>query len=134
MTTSCEQCRPELPTPCVAWSPSDRVHDTGCSLKIFRRAVVDKLQLFNGMHRFFPALALMHGFTVTEVPVRHYPRTHGLSKYGVGNRLFKCLYDLIAVRWMQTECCGIHSATSDATDRTQREWREMRDDTRFHGP
>jgi Glycosyltransferases involved in cell wall biogenesis len=42
---------------------SDRVHDTGCSLKIFRRAVVDKLQLFNGMHRFFPALALMHGFT-----------------------------------------------------------------------
>jgi dolichol-phosphate mannosyltransferase len=58
----------------------DRVHDTGCSLKIFRRAVVDRLQLFNGMHRFFPALALMHGFTITEVPVHHYPRTHGLSK------------------------------------------------------
>lgn len=80
----------------------DRVHDTGCSLKIFRRAVVDKLQLFTGMHRFFPALALMHGFTVAEVPVRHYPRAHGVSKYGVGNRLFKSLYDLVAVRWMQT--------------------------------
>jgi glycosyltransferase involved in cell wall biosynthesis len=80
----------------------DRVHDTGCSLKVFRRAVVDRLQLFNGMHRFFPALALMHGFTVTEVPVRHRPRTHGISKYGVGNRLFKGLYDLFAVRWMQT--------------------------------
>ncbi len=79
----------------------DRVHDTGCSLKIFRRTVVDRLQLFNGMHRFFPALALMHGFTVTEVPVRHYPRAHGVSKYGVGNRLFKGLYDLVAVRWMQ---------------------------------
>ena len=79
----------------------DRVHDTGCSLKIFRHAVVDKLPRFNGMHRFFPALALMHGFTLTEVPVRHYPRMHGLSKYGVGNRLFKGLYDLIAVRWMQ---------------------------------
>lgn len=79
----------------------DRVHDTGCSLKIFRRAVVDKLQLFTGMHRFFPALALMHGFTVTEIPVSHYPRAHGVSKYGVGNRLFKSLYDLIAVRWMQ---------------------------------
>jgi len=79
----------------------DRVHDTGCSLKIFRRAVVDKLQLFTGMHRFFPALALMHGFTVTELPVSHYPRAHGISKYGVGNRLFKSLYDLIAVRWMQ---------------------------------
>lgn len=79
----------------------DRVHDTGCSLKIFRRAVIERLQLFDGMHRFFPALALMHGFRVTEVPVRHYPRAHGVSKYGVGNRLFKGLYDLIAMRWMQ---------------------------------
>lgn len=82
----------------------DRVHDTGCSLKIFRRAVVNKMQLFEGMHRFFPALALMHGFAITEVPVRHYPRTHGVSKYGVGNRLFKGLYDLFAVRWMQQRC------------------------------
>jgi glycosyltransferase involved in cell wall biosynthesis len=80
----------------------DKVHDTGCSLKLFHREVVERLQLFTGMHRFFPALALMHGFTVTEVPVRHHPRTHGYSKYGVGNRLFKGLYDLIAVRWMQS--------------------------------
>jgi glycosyltransferase involved in cell wall biosynthesis len=80
----------------------DRVHDTGCSLKVFRRRVIDRLQLFNGMHRFFPALALMHGFTVTEVPVRHHPRRHGMSKYGVGNRLFRGLYDLMAVRWMQS--------------------------------
>lgn len=80
----------------------DRVHDTGCSLKVFRRPVIERLQLFNGMHRFFPALALMHGFTVAEVPVRHHPRTHGISKYGVGNRLFRGLYDLMAVRWMQT--------------------------------
>ncbi len=79
----------------------DHVHDTGCSLKVFRREVVDRLQLFVGMHRFFPALALMHGFTVTEVPVRHHPRMHGISKYGVGNRLFKGLYDLLAIRWMQ---------------------------------
>lgn len=80
----------------------DRVHDTGCSLRVFRRAVVEKLQMFEGLHRFFPALALMHGFTVTEVPVRHYPRVHGISKFGVGNRLFNSLYDLIAVRWMQS--------------------------------
>lgn len=79
----------------------DKVHDTGCSLKLFRRSVVERLQLFTGMHRFFPALALMHGFTVAEVPVQHRPRTHGISKYGVGNRLFKGIYDLIAVRWMQ---------------------------------
>ena len=80
----------------------DRVHDTGCSLKVFRRRVIDRLQLFNGMHRFFPAMALMHGFTVTEVPVRHHPRRHGTSKYGVGNRLFEGIYDLVAVRWMQS--------------------------------
>jgi glycosyltransferase involved in cell wall biosynthesis len=79
----------------------DTIHDTGCSLKIFRRAVVEKLQLFEGMHRFFPALARMHGFTLTEAPVRHFPRAHGVSKYGVGNRIWRSLYDLIAVRWMQ---------------------------------
>lgn len=80
----------------------DRVHDTGCSLKLFRRRVVDRLQMFTGMHRFFPALALMHGFTVTEVPVRHRPRIYGSSKYGIGDRLFTGLYDLFGVRWMQT--------------------------------
>lgn len=79
----------------------DGMHDTGCPLKIFRRPVLERIRLFEGLHRFFPALALMHGFTVTEVPVRHYPRIHGVSKYGMGNRLFKSLYDLIAVRWMQ---------------------------------
>lgn len=79
----------------------DGIHDTGCPLKVFRRPVLERLRLFEGMHRFFPALALMHGFTVTEVRVRHYPRIHGVSKYGMGNRLFKSLYDLIAVRWMQ---------------------------------
>ena len=79
----------------------DGVHDTACPLKIFRRPALERIRLFEGMHRFFPALALMHGFTVTEVPVRHYPRIHGLSKYGMGNRLFTSLYDLIAVRWMQ---------------------------------
>jgi dolichol-phosphate mannosyltransferase len=80
----------------------DGVHDTGCPLKIFRRPVLERVPLFEGMHRFFPALALMHGFTVTEVPVRHFKRIHGVSKYGMGNRLFKSLYDLFAVRWMQT--------------------------------
>ena len=79
----------------------DGIKDTGCSLKIFRREVVEQLQLFEGMHRFFPALAIMHGFRVIQVPVRHYPRAHGTSKYGVRNRLLKGLFDLLAVRWMQ---------------------------------
>lgn len=82
----------------------DRIHDTGCSLKVFRRAVVERIHLFEGLHRFFPALAQMYGFSVTEVPVRHFPRAHGRSKYGIRNRLFKGLYDLLAVRWMQSRC------------------------------
>ena len=86
------------------WVVHDGISDTGCSLKIFRRAVVDQMPLFKNMHRFFPALAQMYGFTVTEIPVHHFPRTHGMSKYGVGNRLFVGLYDLFAVRWMQKRC------------------------------
>ena len=88
------------------WFTHDGVHDTGCPLKVFRRPVLERICLYEGMHRFFPALALMHGFTVTEVSVRHYPRIHGVSKYGMGNRLFKSLYDLIAVRWMQNRVLG----------------------------
>ena len=84
----------------------DSIHDTGCSLKIFRRPVIERIALFHNMHRFFPALAKMHGFSVTEVPVQHFPRAHGHSKYGIGNRLFAGLYDLIAVRWMQNRCFG----------------------------
>jgi glycosyltransferase involved in cell wall biosynthesis len=86
------------------WVVHDGIADTGCSLKVFRRAVIERMPLFKNMHRFFPALAQMYGFTVAEVPVQHFPRTHGLSKYGVGNRLFVGLYDLFAVRWMQKRC------------------------------
>ena len=89
----------------------DQVHDTGSSLKIFRRTVVGKLQLFNGMHRFFAALALMQGFTIIEVPVRHYPRKHGLSKYGVGNRSSKACTTRSPCGGCKPECYDIHSAT-----------------------
>ena len=82
----------------------DGIHDSGCSLKVFRRTVVERIPLFHNMHRFFPALARMHGFSVTEVPVQHFPRAHGRSKYGIGNRLLAGLYDLVAVRWMQARC------------------------------
>ena len=78
----------------------DGMHDTACELKVWRRTLVERLPLFEGMHRFIPALALMYGFTVVEVPVHHYPRTHGVSKFSARNRLFKGLYDLLAVHWM----------------------------------
>ena len=77
----------------------DGIHDAGCPLKIFRRPVLEQLRLFEGMHRFFPALALMHGFTVTEVPVRHYPRIHGVSKYGV-RRFMRGFLDLLTITFL----------------------------------
>jgi hypothetical protein len=86
------------------WVVRDGMSDTGCSLKVFKKTVVERLPPFKNMHRFFPALAQMYGFRVTEVPVQHFPRAHGVSKYGVSNRLFAGLYDLFAVRWMQKRC------------------------------
>lgn len=78
----------------------DGVHDTGCTLKAFRRDAVEGLHLYRGMHRFLPALLQMEGRTVTEVPVSHRPRQAGVSKYGNWARLWAGLADLLAVRWM----------------------------------
>lgn len=78
----------------------DGVHDTGCTLKAFRREAVLRLRLYRGMHRFLPALLLLEGFRVTEVPVGHRPRRAGQSKYGNWSRLWTGLSDLWAVRWM----------------------------------
>jgi glycosyltransferase involved in cell wall biosynthesis len=78
----------------------DGVHDTGCSLKVFRREALGRLRLYRGMHRFLPALLQMEGLLVAEVPVSHRPRRAGVSKYGNWQRLWTGLADLWAVRWM----------------------------------
>ena len=80
---------------------AERVRDTGCSLKAFRREALATLPLSRGMHRFLPTYVRMAGYTVTEVPVRHRPRRAGVSKYGIGNRLWVGIGDLFMVRWMQ---------------------------------
>lgn len=82
------------------WFTRDGVHDTGCTLKVFRREALQHLRLYRGMHRFLPALLLMEGFRVTEVPVAHRARRAGVSKYGNWGRLWGGLADLWAVRWM----------------------------------
>jgi glycosyltransferase involved in cell wall biosynthesis len=79
----------------------DRVHDIGCSLKVYRREILERIRLYQGMHRFLPILCEMEGGRVKEVPVNHRPRKFGQSKYGIQNRLWRGLYDLMAVRWMQ---------------------------------
>lgn len=79
----------------------DDIKDTGCPLKLFKKKVIESFYLYEGMHRFLPTLAKINGFKVIEVPVRHYDREFGTSKYGVFNRLFKSLKDAFAVRWMK---------------------------------
>jgi glycosyltransferase involved in cell wall biosynthesis len=77
------------------------VHDTGCTLKAFRRQCLTGLRLYRGMHRFLPTLLTMDGRRVAEVKVTHRPRLRGRSKYGMWDRLFVGLADLWAVRWMK---------------------------------
>jgi dolichol-phosphate mannosyltransferase len=75
--------------------------DTGCALRVFRRAALTGVFGFNGLHRFLPILVAGGGFRVREVPVSHRPRVAGVSKYGVWNRLGRGLYDLMAIAWYQ---------------------------------
>lgn len=79
----------------------DKATDTGCPLKIMKTDYAKKLPLFNGMHRFLPALFALQNGRVEEVPVRHFPRTAGKSKYHLWNRLAGPLIDCFAYRWMR---------------------------------
>jgi dolichol-phosphate mannosyltransferase len=83
------------------WICEDDVQDTGCSLKIYRRECIEKIKMFNGMHRFLPALFKIEGFKIKEVPVNHRERIKGKSKYHLFNRSFNTIADLLAVRWMK---------------------------------
>lgn len=79
----------------------ENIRDTGCSLKIMKRSFLARIKMFKGMHRFLPTLMKMEGAKVLEVPVSHRPRIAGNSNYGVWDRAFSGLRDLLAVRWMQ---------------------------------
>ena len=79
----------------------DNARDAGSPLRVMRREVVQKVKLFKGLHRFYPTLCRMEGFKVIEIPISHFPRKFGESKYNIRNRLFKFLVDLVAVKWMQ---------------------------------
>jgi len=79
-----------------------RIHDNGCSLKVFRAEVVKPLKLRPGSHRYLPALASQLGGRVKEVVVNHRPRQFGQSKYGL-SRTFKVVADLVRLRGLMRE-------------------------------
>jgi glycosyltransferase involved in cell wall biosynthesis len=76
-----------------------RLHDYGCTLKAYRREVLEPVRLYGEMHRFIPIYAKWSGARVTEMVVRHHARTEGKSKYGIG-RTVKVLLDLITVKFL----------------------------------
>jgi len=73
--------------------------DTGCNLRVFKRAILETLPAFDGIHRFMPVFVHNVGLTVKQVQVSHHPRIAGRSNYGIGNRLARGIRDLIMVRW-----------------------------------
>jgi len=75
------------------------LHDYGCSLKAYRRNVIGPVRLYGEMHRFVPIYASWYGARIAEVPVRHYPRLHGSSNYGL-ERIIKVMLDLMVVRFL----------------------------------
>jgi len=75
------------------------LHDFGCTLKAYRRKVVEELRLYGEMHRFIPALASWSGIEIVEMPVRHHPRLRGKSKYGI-SRTFRVVLDLMTVKFL----------------------------------
>lgn len=81
----------------------DTITDVGCSVRVFRSTCVQRVPVFKGMHRFFPTLVRLQGFSrIMEAPVNHRPRMRGTTKYGIQNRLWVGLADLGAVKWMQS--------------------------------
>jgi len=79
----------------------DGVQDTGCPLKIIDTAYAKRIPFFTGMHRFLPALIQLQDAKVKQVPVRHFERTAGKSKYHLWNRLLGPFKDCFAYRWMR---------------------------------
>jgi len=79
----------------------ERINDSACTLRVFKRECLQDIPIFNGMHRFMSTLVKMRGYRIVEVPVTHHPRKYGESKYNIRNRMWRSFVDLLAVRWMK---------------------------------
>lgn len=91
----------------------DGVADTGCPLKVMKTDYARRVPFFTGMHRFLPALILLQNGRVAQVPVRHFPRVAGKSKYHLWNRLAGPFKDCFAYRWMKKRYINYNVAEGD---------------------
>jgi glycosyltransferase involved in cell wall biosynthesis len=85
----------------IGWVTGLHLHDYGCTLKAYRASAIHGMRLYGEMHRFLPALAYQEGARVTEIAVRHRPRRHGKSKYGLA-RTLRVVLDLITVKFLSS--------------------------------
>ncbi len=83
----------------ISWVTGVHLHDYGCTLKAYRREVLQGFRLYGEMHRFIPAYAASVGARITEIPVQHHPRKYGKAKYGL-ERTLKVLLDLFTVKFL----------------------------------
>jgi glycosyltransferase involved in cell wall biosynthesis len=83
----------------ISWATGVRLHDYGCTLKAYRREVIEHINLYGEMHRFIPAHAAWVGASIAELPVQHHARMYGKSKYGLG-RTLKVVLDLLTVKFL----------------------------------
>ena len=79
----------------------DGMDDTGCPLKVIKTDYAKRIPMFNGLHRFLPAMILLQNGKIIQVPVQHFPRMAGTAKFGVWNRLIGPLLDCFAYLWMK---------------------------------
>jgi glycosyltransferase involved in cell wall biosynthesis len=85
----------------IAWMTRTKIHDTGCTLKAFRRELVKNMRIYAEQHRFLPVLSQASGARVVEIVVHHRPRRFGRSKYGIA-RALRVLLDLLAIQLITT--------------------------------
>ncbi len=78
-----------------------RLHDYGCTLKAYRKDILDNIELYGEMHRYIPAVASWMGVKVAEIPVNHHPRKYGKAKYGI-SRTTRVILDLITIKFLLT--------------------------------
>lgn len=83
----------------ISYFTGVKLHDYGCTLKVYKKDIIKNLHLYGEMHRFIPALASWMGASIAEVPVQHSPRHYGHSKYGL-SRITKVVLDLVTVKFL----------------------------------
>ena len=84
------------------WVIRDGIRDGGCALQALRHEALHTQKFYRGLHRFLPAMFMLDGYKVTQVPVNHRPRRHGRAKFNLRNRIVRTFDDLMAVRWLRS--------------------------------